>query len=419
MLGLGPNDAMNTAEKLYLGGFITYPRTETTFYNPNFDFHSLLTSISKSGNPLAEHADQLTQFGFSASKSGVDAGDHPPIMPTHKVPAKGYLTGHEAKLFDFVCRNFLASLSRDACFVKTIVIFEAAGHQFSLNGTVVVDPGFTEITPWVKISNKVIPKFEKGEEFPLSEIAVAEHQTTAPNYLSESELMSLMEKNGIGTDASMATHINNICQRNFVEVITRARRLKPTPLGNALIQGYKEIDAELISAELRSNIEKNMDLIGQGKNDIDSVLTTVLSIFKQKYEYFRQNIAKLEMTFVQVYGTFMDSLKKGTPFSYCGRCSQKMLLVEDFNKTYCKNCKITLNLPRDAKYSLESTQSCPLDGYQIINYYICRSRLLSERRIRDPPQVLSTVLSQESSSRDQPEAHLQSVSSRKLFRVSH
>lgn len=64
-----------------------------------------------------------------------------------------------------------------------------------------------------------------------------------------------MEHNGIGTDASMATHINNISVRSYVKV-EAGRQLIPTELGLSLVRGYKKIDPDLVAPQLRSNIEK-------------------------------------------------------------------------------------------------------------------------------------------------------------------
>lgn len=69
---------------------------------------------------------------------------------------------------------------------------------------------------------------------------MVEKSTSPPDYLTEAELITLMEKHGIGTDASIPVHINNICERNYVTVQS-GRKLKPTTLGVVLVHGYQKV----------------------------------------------------------------------------------------------------------------------------------------------------------------------------------
>lgn len=80
---------------------------------------------------------------------------------------------------------------------------------------------------------------------PIKDAKLTEHQTSPPDYLTEAELITLMEKHGIGTDASIPVHINNICQRNYVTVIS-GRKLKPTTLGIVLVHGYQKVFLQFI-----------------------------------------------------------------------------------------------------------------------------------------------------------------------------
>lgn len=117
--------------------------------------------------------------------------------------------------------------------------------------------GFTKIMHWQRINDQQINiEFKRGEKFQIATVEIKAGITSSPDYLSESDLIGLMEKFGIGTDASMATHINNICERNYVKIDTKSgRKLIPTELGKSMIYGLKQIDPELVEPQLRARIE--------------------------------------------------------------------------------------------------------------------------------------------------------------------
>ena len=144
---------------------------------------------------------------------------------------------------------------------------------------------------------KDLPEFSEGEKYHLffaskksdkvsvtpaggkwCTLDVKEKMTTPPTYLTESELISKMEKNGIGTDASISTHIENIIKRNYVELIP-GRKLKPSRLGLVLAQGYHLIDSSLVLPKIRSDIEDQCNKIAKGLADRVSVMYDLNAIY--------------------------------------------------------------------------------------------------------------------------------------------
>jgi DNA topoisomerase-3 len=206
---------------------------------------------------------ELLSGQIQTPRTGKDAGDHPPITPTRA--AGGELSGDAWRLYELVARHFVASLSSDCVYLQTTISVDIGTEQFTCTGQRVIDPGFTVVLPWLSPNEEEsVPDVSTGDMLKVDQLMVVERKTSPPSYLSESELITLMEKHGIGTDASIPVHINNICERNYV-TIGNGRQLVPTSLGIVLIHGYQKIDPELALPTMRGAIEKQLDLIALGK----------------------------------------------------------------------------------------------------------------------------------------------------------
>jgi DNA topoisomerase-3 len=78
----------------------------------------------------------------------VDVGDHPPITPVRLATEAELGGGSESRIYNFVARHFLGSLSPDCVVRKTRAAFTVGSEAFSASGITVVRPGFTAIMHW-------------------------------------------------------------------------------------------------------------------------------------------------------------------------------------------------------------------------------------------------------------------------------
>jgi DNA topoisomerase-3 len=122
-LGIGPHAAMQAAERLYLNGYLSYPRTESTAYPNSFDIKGTLQQQAGDSRWGANVRNLLTSGSPTKSRGGVDMGDHPPITPCRSAGSHE-LSGDMGRIYEFVVRHFIASVSEDAVWRSTKVGFE-------------------------------------------------------------------------------------------------------------------------------------------------------------------------------------------------------------------------------------------------------------------------------------------------------
>ncbi|XP_061621102.1 DNA topoisomerase 3-beta-1 isoform X2 [Phyllopteryx taeniolatus] len=335
-LGMAPQYTMQIAERLYTQGYISYPRTETTHYPENFDLKGTLKQQINS-RFWGEEVKNLLSNGINHPKKGVDVGDHPPITPMHTA-SEVELGSDGWRLYEYITRHFIATVSQDCKYLQTTIAFNIGTEAFTCSGKTLISSGYTALMPWQGISlEEDLPVCESGDIFTVDEIKLVEKQTTPPDYLTEAELITLMEKHGIGTDASIPVHINNVCQRNYVTV-ENGRKLKPTNLGIVLVHGYYKIDAELVLPTIRSAVEKQLNLIALGKAHFQEVLQHALDIFKRKFHYFVDSICGMDELMEVSFSPIADA---GKPMSRCGKCRRFMKFIQVAQEN-CNACDALL-----------------------------------------------------------------------------
>ncbi|KAF9467413.1 prokaryotic type I DNA topoisomerase, partial [Collybia nuda] len=294
LLKLAPKKVLDIAEKLYQQGFLSYPRTETDQFDPQFDFHTLIQKQTVD-TAWGTFATSLGEGGFSTPRKGKNNDKaHPPIHPTAHA---GNLAGDEKRVYEFITRRFLACCSKDAVGSQTTIDVECGDELFYATGLVILQKNYLLVYPYDKWVGHVVPAFEEGEEFQPSVCELREGKTSKPSLLTEADLVTLMDKNGIGTDATIAQHIQTIIDRDYVieQMDGATKYLIPSKLGIGLIEGYNQIgfSKSLSKPDLRRATERSMVRVCERTKSKAEMLEEAIDQYKEMFIIARREFEKV------------------------------------------------------------------------------------------------------------------------------
>ncbi|KAM9098574.1 DNA topoisomerase 3-alpha [Sarcophilus harrisii] len=340
-LKINAKETMKIAEKLYTQGYISYPRTETNIFPKDLNLTTLVQQQTHD-QQWGAFAQRILDRGGPTPRNGKKSDQaHPPIHPT-KYTCN--LQGNEKRLYEFIVRHFLACCSEDALGQETTVEIDIAQERFVAHGLMILARNYLDVYIYDKWSDKVIPIYEKDSCFQPTTIEMVDGETSPPQLLTEADLIALMEKHGIGTDATHAEHIETIKSRMYVG-LTSDKRFLPGHLGMGLVEGYDSMGYEMSKPDLRAELEADLKLICEGKKDKHVVLRQQIQKYKQVFIEAVAHANKLDEALSQYFGEMATAVEQEELYPAmpetirkCPQCNKDMVLKRKKNGGFYISC---------------------------------------------------------------------------------
>ncbi len=330
---------MRVAQQLYEGvetadgivGLITYMRTDST-----------RVSAEAQGQARAFITDQFGEkfIGPGAkgkARKGVQDA-HEAIRPTDALRTpeamKPFLDKDQAKLYEVIWRQFIASQMAAAEFEEIGVEIAAGEYTLRAGGSVLVFAGYLAVLPQERdeAETRLLRHLAEGQELELVEVLPEQHFTKPPPRYTEASLVRALEDNGIGRPSTYAPTIDTLRRRKYVRMQQRA--FVPTVVGFVVNDFLVANFPGIVNIEFTAQVEAQLDSVQSGEIEWQELLEKFYAEFAPKIEA----AAKAE-----------PRVFEGAVCAKCGgRLLERYFLHGEF--AGCENypdCDYTLNLLAD------------------------------------------------------------------------
>lgn len=291
---------LSIAQSLYeKHKLITYPRTDSQYISKDV-FAQINRPLMAIQGLYSALVDQV-KINLSNKKTfkcvnDKKVTDHHAIIPTEKKPDINQLNDREKKIYDLICRRFLASFLPPAEYYSTTAILGIEKETFKATGKVFINKGWLEAEPWKLKEDTPLPPLKKGQILTPEEIKLLEKQTKPPAHYTDSTLLKAMEtagrqvedeelaeamkERGLGTPATRAAIVERLIQVGYTK--REKKKIIATDKGVQLIQAIKNILPPLTSPTMTGEWEYKLKLIEKKQNTYQKFMQEIIAFVSKE-----------------------------------------------------------------------------------------------------------------------------------------
>lgn len=313
-LGFSAAAAMNVAEDLYMGGYISYPRTDNTVYPSSIPLDEVLQTLS-GGEFDAEVRELLAKEKLTPSRGNKRTTDHPPIYPTG-VARRGTLDDRKWRLYELVVRRFFATIADDGVSESNRIDVAIDAEPFFLRGSRVVSPGWLAYYPYSRQKDTELPDLTEGDPTALVDKHLEGKETQPPSRFGQGGLIELMEKHNLGTKATRHNIIQNLYDRGYIH----GNPVEPTETGIKVAEALLKFAPRIATPEMTAHLENDMDAIAEREMTKDEVVNSSRELLRQAYRSLEENKE-------QVAAIIMEGISDDKILGDCPTCTTHKLRI--------------------------------------------------------------------------------------------
>ena len=267
VFGLSPKRTLEIAQKLYIEGLTSYPRTSSQKFKDT-DLKAILKKLEKMPNYKS-----LVLKVYDVNKKLVpkegrkDDPAHPAITPTGEVSKK--LEGQEFKVYDLIVKRFLAVFGTDALKQTTKILIDINKNSFELKATQILEKNWLEFyEPYSKNEDVILPEVKKDDLVKNEKVYEELKETKPPKRYTDASIIKELEKRGIGTKATRAEILQNLRDRNFID----GKSISVTDLGIKMDEVVSNELPQITDEKLTKEFEEEMESIRENKTTREKIL---------------------------------------------------------------------------------------------------------------------------------------------------